>query len=370
MKLKASTRIALGFVGLTVAAIVGGRAYTWMRLRGVSLNPIESSKFCLLAVGPDAPVKVITANHMAQIVEVSGSLEATDSAEGGADSGSIKRRIPVRELLGVLDGDSDSVAPFLRQMRRDGDDTEASDQAPLWASEDVLKALKGDPVLTPKLERDTNSKLDGMPLSDLNLVAFYDGIRVKVPVTVAAKTAKGASLNGFDIITYRPSFMVEFYKSMQNRYFDKSSLQLFYKQFIDQKKAKGKMNELATHLARVIQEVPKSNELLKLNRIASRCVILANKSMVKSGELQEEKPEEGSKSKDGSYNLKLMLQGDGPARLWRFSAEGGKSMLVVSDSVPIASATIDSQLGSEELVIKQIADKNLVMQAVEVLRSP
>jgi hypothetical protein len=363
MKLRASTKIAVGFV-LTVAGVLGGSmAYTKFRLIGVELTPIESSQFCLLAVGPQAPVRVLTANHMAQIVEVEGGLENTGTDSEGAQTGSIKRRIPVKELLGVLNGNSDSVAEFLQLMRRSQDEDAPSENAPMWTSEDIEKALGGDPILKAKLEKDTNATIDGTPLSDLNLISFYDGIRIKIPVTVNVKNAKGSTLQGFDIVTFRPHFMVRFYKSMQEKFYDRASLGMFYKQFINGKTKEEAKASLDTSLRKLIEDAAGSDELGKLNLIGRECVILANRSMIKSGEMK--KVVEGGEE---TYDLKLVMQGDGPPRLWKFSAEGGKRLLVVSQFVPIASATIGTQLSGEELVIKQITDKNLVSQAVETLR--
>jgi hypothetical protein len=78
---------------------------------------------------------------------------------------------------------------------------------------------------------------------------------------------------------------------------------------------------------------------------------------------------EQSDGKVTTYDLKLKLSSEGKNRLWKFSSEGGTQILVISKGVAIAAATIGTQLNSEELAIKQIADRRLVEEAVNLVHS-
>jgi hypothetical protein len=183
-----------------------------------------------------------------------------------------------------------------------------------------------------------------------------------VPVVLNVPSTKGKSLKGLDVITFRPRFMAQFYKSMQTKFFDKSKLQFDYARFLES--ANLRPESLQKTVFGAIKAAKSSAELQKVEFLAQRCMIIANQSMIAKAEMEEDK-----ENKDITYNLKLSLKGEGGDRLWKFSAQGGQNLLVVSDDVPIASATIGTQLNGAELVIKQITDKALVSHAVEILQT-
>jgi hypothetical protein len=363
MKLRASTKIALSALLLGGVAYGGSKLYTIIRLQGVELTPVEPTDFCLVAIGKGAPVKVITANHIAQLVEVAGGLENQGSEGGGAESGAIKRRIPVKEMLGILAGDSDSVAPMIEKLRTTTDDDGSiSDETPVWTLADVEKALDGDVALKSRLENDLSTKVDGTPIRPLNLNAFYNGIAIKIPIELKVPNAKGATIKGFDIVSFRPRFMIAFYKSMREKFFDKQSIQNFYNQFLLQDQ-NAVYPSLKTLISGVKSSALNSEQKLKIEQIAGVSTILINRSNIVSAEMMEDKS-----GKEPTYDMKLRLDASGQKRLWKFSSGGGEKLLVISKGVPIASATLGSELNGEELVIKQIAERKLVVEAIETLQ--
>jgi len=360
MKLRASTKILFGFVGLVAVAFGGNIAYTKISLSSVNLNPVPSGDVCLIAIGKGANVRDITANHMVQIVEASSNFGGGTGPEGGPSSGSVKKRIPVRELIGILNGDVDSVATFVRKMRNDGEDNDPVDEAPMWMRADIEKAFKGDAALKTKLEKDLNMTLDGKPSPTLNRVAFFDGIRIKIPLTLAVPNAKGPTLEAFDVVTFKPKFMSRFYKSMREKFYDKTQLQDYYAAFLAGET--DLTEDIDATLKSVFQRSQESEELKKVQRIGTNTNILVSQSMISSAEMQQD-----TEGKDVTYDLKLRLTPEGKNRLWKFSSEGGTRVILVSKGVAVASATIGTQLNSEELVIKQIADKTLLEDAVALI---
>ena len=322
MKLRASTKILLGFVSLAALGFGGNYAFTKMSLVGVNLDPIQTGDVCLIALNKDSGVNTIVANHMVQIVESSQKFSGGGEGGGGATSGSVKKRIPVKELMGVLNGDSSSVEGFIRKMREGGEDTETFDDAPIWLQADIEKALKGDANLKSKLENDICMGLDGTPNPTVNRTAFFSGIRIKIPVTLQIPNAKGPSIQGFDIVNFKPKFLNEFYKSMSTRFYDKAQLQTYYSSFI---KDQGPQKEdFAATMKMVFKRSQDSDELHKVQTIAQNTNVLVSQSMISKVELAESSDEKDrGKEKDATFDLKIHLTKDGKNRLWKFSSDGG-----------------------------------------------
>ncbi len=362
MKLRASTKILFGFIGLVAIAYGGSVGYTKIRLTGVDLHPIPSSDLCLLAIGPNAGVKTIIANQMVQIVEASDKFGGGQSADGGgAQEGSVKKRIPVRELVEVLGGDPESAQVFVKKLRAANEDNETVEEAPIWTKEDIQKALANDASLKAKLEHDLCVSLDGKPNPIINRLSFFYGIRVKVPITLKVPNALGAEIKTTNIVNFKPRFMTQFYKSMQEKFYSKEELQTYYTSYL--KEEKPEPQNLAETLDKVFKRAEGSEELAKAERIASNSTILVNQPMIEGVSMQEQ-----TDGKVITYDLKIRLTPDGKNRLWKFSSEGGTQILVISKGVAIAAAIIGTQLNSQELVIKQIADKRLVEEAVSLVK--
>lgn len=364
MKQRASTKIAIGFVALVAATIGGTRAYTVYKLKNVELNPIETTDFCLLAIEKDAGVSVLVANRMAQLVELDGAFENVGSTEGGAQGGSIKRRIPVKELLRVLDGDGTAIDYFVNRMKDSSEEDAASDNAPIWTVEDINKAFDGDSALKKKLEFDLNSDLNGTPLPTINISSFQLGIQVSVPVKLQVPNLKGSMVQGQKLIPFRVKSMLEFSKRMEQKFYDKASIQPEYAGFLAEYKAKGdKPEDIKSTIDSIEKRATSSTELKKVERITRNSKVIANKSMVQSAEF-----EKVVHNGNTSYTLKLKLNDQAVQRLWKFSSEGGERLLVVAKGVPIAAAKISSALNTSEVEINQVADERLVQSVIEIFR--
>ena len=362
MKVRATTKILFGFVGLIGLAYVGRFGYTKWQLVGVDLKPIPSSDFCLLAIGPKANVKTIIANRMVQIVESSDKFGGEAGIGGGVESGAVKKRIPVKELVGVLGGDADSAQSFVKKMREFNEDSEAVDETPMWTKEDLEKAIASPGALRTKLEFDIGTSIDGKPKPILNRLSFFYGIRIKVPITFTAPNAKGETIQTVDIVTFKPKILNRFYKQMQTKFYDKSQLQNFYASYL--KEETPELQDIGATLKAIFAGTEASSELRKAEQIAKYSTILVNQPMIESVSMETQ-----SEGKAITYDLKIRLNSEGKNRLLKFSSEGGTQILVISKGVAIAAATIGTQLSSQELVIKQIADRQLLEDAVSLIHS-
>ena len=348
---------------MVAVAYGGSYGYTKLRLGNVDLHPIDSSDLCLLAISPKAGVKTIVANQMVQIVESSTKFSGdSDGGSGGVENGAVKKRIPVKELIGVLGGNPESAQDFVRKMRDIDEDNAVAEAAPIWTEEDLEKAFAGDAVLQKKLEIDLCMSMDGEPNPTINRITFFYGIRIKIPIIVKVPNALGTQIKTFDIVSFKPRFMSQFYKIMQTKFYDKAQLQTFYGSFLSHDKPESQ--KVADAVRKIFSRTEDSEELGKVTHIAANSTILVNQSMIEAVSMEPQ-----TDGKVTTYDLKIKLTPEGKNRLWKFSSEGGTQILVISKGVAIAAATIGTQLNSEELVIKQIADRSLVEEAVSLIHS-
>ena len=362
MKIRATTKILMGFIGLIGLAYGGRYGLTKFQLIGVDLHPIPSSDFCLIAIGPKANVKTIIANQMVQLVESSDKFSGASEGESGMESGAVKKRIPVRELIGVLGGDPDSAQSFVKKMRDNTEESSSEDEAPLWTKSDLQAAMAAKGPLREKLEHDLGVTMDGQMNPVINRLAYFYGIRIKVPITLNVPNAKGQKIDSFDVVTFKPKGMSRFYKQMQTKFYDKAQLQTYYASFLRDDKPEAQ--DIADTLKKIFAGVEGSDELKKAENIARYSTILVNQPMIEKVSMEEQ-----TDGRVVTYDLKVALNAEGKSRLLKFSSEGGKQILVVSKGVAIAAAVIGTQLNSQELVIKQITSKRLLEDAVSLFQS-
>jgi hypothetical protein len=364
MKVRPSTKIAIGFAALLAVGFGGTKLYTQIKLSGVKLDPILSEDLCLVAISKEANVKILSVNRMVQVVEASDSFKAGGSDTGGSDSGSIKARVPMKELLGILDGDPSGTTGLLYKLGKKENSEEASESAPLWSTTDAEKAIAGDPVLKAKLENDLGVGLDGKLPTKLNRIAFYNGIRLQVPVTFDIPNASGKPVKGFNTVPLKSKAMSTLYKELESKFLDAEALDRFYADFVA--KNEGSSKERPADLIKsLLSQGERGEGYAKSLNILKHSTVITNLKMIENASVEEVKTE-----KETSYDLTLQLTEEGAARVWKFSSEHPNTkIIVVSKKVPIAAATIGSQLNSKELVIKQIADKTLVQEAVDLVKS-
>jgi hypothetical protein len=363
MKMRATNKIAIGFVLLGAIGFLGQKAYTKVKLMGVEMKPVKSTDFCLVALDPKSNVKVLTANRMAQLViSGDGELENQSSQDGGgATSGSIKLRIPVKELLGLLNGDTQSVDPFIQKLSTLDENEQITEEAPVWTRDAIESAIAGNKAKAAQLEKDLGVNLDGTPQTMMNTQAIFTGIRIKIPLTLNIPNVTGDSVKGFTSVMYRARLLRSFEKETQDKkFFDRSGLNDQYQTFVKRVLAAGKLDRVDKSLKGIFADAVDNEVVTNANRIGKSCLVLANNSMITQAKVVEQTGNNAT-----SYDLSLILTPEAQKRLWKFSAEGGKRIIVVSRGVPIAVAMIGTELAGEELVIKQIADKDLVEDAVK-----
>ncbi len=188
-KLRSSTKLAIGFFLIAGAATYGYQFLMRRAIMGEHFTPIAPGNVNLVGINAGAGFKILVANRMAQLVEASDKFNASETDTGGATTGAIKKRVPIKEMLDALKGDETALGSFVMKVN----DRDENDMWPptriVWTAERLTKAMNGDKVEEAKLEHDLNIKLDGTPLPILNRDSMENGIIVDYPVPVTVVIA-------------------------------------------------------------------------------------------------------------------------------------------------------------------------------------
>lgn len=189
MKIRASTKIAIGSAVVVALAYFGYQAIARWQVDTTKFAPIAPGRVSLIAIAPGQGYRIIVANQVAQIGELSdpSQLKNRDFDPDSADTTN-RKRIPMRELLECLQGKESAVGPFVMSLN----DLNRDDLPPegiVWTAEDIRKALDGDKALAQKLQHDTNANLDGTFPPYVSKNAIFNAMIIDSPVRVRVQIA-------------------------------------------------------------------------------------------------------------------------------------------------------------------------------------
>ncbi len=370
MKLNASTRASLKVVtgALLVSAGVffGYRAWGDVQLAGYHPKPIAPGSVTLVGIDIKGHYKILVANEMAQLAEVSNT--------GGGKSSSMDsdatnvRRVPIKEFLASLRGDEKALSYLVMTMNKISEDDLPPTRVE-WKAADVVKAIDGDPVLKPKLERDLHVALDGTPPDTLRLRTLLNGIVLEVPVQVEVPVlGEEKQLTA----TVPEPFMSTFAQGIQKRINEKfnppqemitawyrdDALKLLNGQQKKEDVAASLMSKLDSGRTRQLADKPGS--LLRAAKV------LLNENQITGAEYQTYR---GQNNKEYA-NLTLHLTEDGRMRLWKYS-HGRQEfhLMFVVNNVPLAAPKIQTELSQTDIVLKQLPNPDLAKEAADFINA-
>lgn len=371
MKLRGSHKIAIGAILLGAGGYYGYQIYSAKVVDGLQFSELKPGQFSIVGINTGRQYKIIVSNQIAQLVEISGSdeLGTGDMSDPDAEQGTNKKRVPLRELLQSLQGDTVALGKLVTTMN---DQLRKADMPGFniyWTSEDIQKALGGDQALRDKLEADLNVKLDGTPLDSIRISAIRNGIVIKahVPIEVSVEGQK-KTLQAPIEIPFRPQFTLD-----------------VEKQFIDDfnptpETIKGSYLEVATkvneetgrkeNVANALRVRSDEKELIRQFAEAPQSVlanakVILNESFIESASLSETK----GTTKQKLWEMALNLTPEGRNRLWQFSRRGniGTQLLVIHEGVAIAAPRIRHELAQSYVSITQLPEHGLAQDTVEYL---
>ncbi|RYG42204.1 hypothetical protein EON79_19365 [bacterium] len=367
MALRKSTKIALGFALITAGSYGAYQVVTDRMIMGEKFSVLTPGRVNLVGIDPGAGYRIIVANSIAQLVETSGGFEGNDSGDGGATSGSIKKRVPMRELLKTLQGDTKATGDFIASMNDIKEDDTWPTTRVVWRAEDIQKAIDGDAKLKPKLEHDLNMRLDGFPLPTLNYDSLEDGIMIDTPVSVTVNLhGKPTQVTGRVQEPFRPRMI----KAVEEAYKDQGDVTRavqagYYRQqaekLVENPDSREKIAE--TLLARISPNVAKQRAEAP-TRLLQYATIVVNDNLINGASYHSYDGPDGRKRHDIAIDLKE----EGRRRLWQFSKKRvGTQLLLVTDGIPISAPRIQHELAQSQMSISRLDDEVLVREAVNML---
>ncbi|RYG27216.1 hypothetical protein EON82_00010 [bacterium] len=367
-KLRQSTWIATTAVVLAAGGYFGLRAFSAYSVGNTHFEPIAPGSVNLVGINPGAGYRVIIANDVAQLVETQGGFEGKESEAGGATEGAIKKRVPIRELLGVLRGDGKSLGNFVMIMNNIQENEDWPPIRVLWKKDDIEKAISGDPKLKAKLEHDLNVRLDGTPIVPLNRNSLENGIFVVAPVELTVNVnGKQTLVRGETMEPFKPQLI----KAVEARYKDKSRVDdaMIAGYYGDEAKAAlaspAKRENLASSLRSMYSKEKMETRLETPRRMLANATVVVNERFITDARYTSYKGNDGKPLND----LTVDLTDEGRRRLWKFSLNRvGDQILLIANDVAIAAPRIQHELALGELTIRQMPDEVLVREAVDSIK--
>lgn len=374
---RASTKIVIGFVLLVALAWAGKWAYTNYSLKNKKFGPLAPGKVNLVGVDTTkGGYRIVVANGMAQLVmgaqdEMKEAGSEGNDSDSGSDDPSKKKRIPLKEMIQTLEGNSAAIDPFVRKLN-DITDDELPSVVVNWPAEDIRKAIAtpGDPKLRAKLEKDLNVHLDGTPLKEFYPKNFQQGIIILLPASLTVPTSTGQrTITG----TVQFPFTSMLMKALEQRVQDISnltnqSLAGYYGE-VSQVYLKEPLKR--ENLVEVLGDVISDKHVKQLTALPQRMMesiqVLANESLITRASYT---PEDTPKGK--VFNMNIDLTNEGRDRLWKYStgaSKVGSQLLLVVNGVAIAAPKIGTELAQTNLTISGLPDESLVKEAANGINS-
>jgi len=364
MKTRSSTRIVIGSALVLGISYGGYRVVLDRAIAGAHFDPVVPKAVNLLGIDTGSGYRIIVANQMAQLVQRSDNFGGNESGSEGATEGSIKKRIPMKEMLAVLRGDETALGSFTMTMNEMKEQDLPPTQV-IWTAADIKKAIAGDPVLKKKLEDDLNVGLDGMPLSQVRPSSIENGIVVKSPVQVTVnlggtlKTVVGQVLE-----PYKPRFILAVEKNYADKNYTRDMQRGYYVQEAKDVMARPEKREIVKDsLLDLVSDATAKRRAEPVERILKSATVVINDSQIEKASFRTYDTPDGKRS-----DLTIDLTDEGRKRLWKYSRDKvGTQLLLVADGVAIEAPHISHVLAEGELTITQMRDQSLVKDATEMI---
>lgn len=363
---RSSTTIAIGFASLVAIVILGAKLYSQQALANEHFSPVVPGAVNIVGIDPGAGYQIIVANQMAQLVQASGEFGAKEDAGGGPTEGAIKKRIPVREMLQVLQGNGKALGNFVMNLNGMSENDNWPPIHIVWTKEDIEKAFRGDKVLHDKLVRDLNVQLDGSPLPSLRLASLQNGIILDYPVSVQVNQ------NG-NVVTVvgrvEEPFKPKLIQSVEVQYRDKADVtqSMILGYYIQESKKilanpRDKQN-IQKEISIRLSPENAQNLASAANRVLRSATPVINESFITGATHRTYDTTRGKMN-----DLTIELNDEGRRRLWKYSENRVHThLLLVADGIPIAAPIIQHELSQGELTISQMEDEGLVRDAENIL---
>ena len=371
---RASTKIVLGFVVLLAIGYFGKNWYAGRQLDGVVFTPLTPGRVNLVGVDTQkGGYHIIVANGIAQLVQSAGGAFGPGNMDSsGADSGDSdaeKKRVPLKELLQILQGKGEAAGRFVAKLNDMKDEDLPPESIRVdWKVEDLQRAIKGDAALRKKLEQDLNTHLDGTPLPEFRPSTFQNGIVIDLPISLNVPTAQGTKpVAGTLLVPFQSALM----KSLEVKVsgesnLDKNKLAGYYSEigqdYIDKPNRRQNIADALTSLTSG-ENVNRMTELPQT--VMDSIQIIATDSQITHASYTSEDADKGKQ-----FNMSIDVSDEGRKRLWQYSrGHLNDQVLLVVDGVAVAAPRIGTELAASNFDIKNMPDESIVKDATDKINS-
>jgi hypothetical protein len=367
-KIRASTKIFIGFVAVLGVSWFAINKVQDAMIMGSHFAPIAPNNVNIVGITPDG-YRIIISNEVAQLVETQGGFQADESdSEDDSSGGSVKKKISIMDMLGVMEGKSKSLSEFLMSMN----DLSENDLPPIrvvWPKKDVGKALAGDPVMVARLEKDLNMKLDGNPLPTLSVRSVENGIVLQIPVPVDVNIAgTERRIVGNVLLAYKPRMIkaVEAEIAAEQGTISDSTYAGYYKQEGERTLKDGKRENIRQYLIDIFSDSQAKQYATYPEKILKTAFIVVNSDYITNASYTTRSGPDGKPI----YDLHIFLNEEGRKRLWQYSRRRvGDQILLTSNGVAIAAARIRHPLVGGDVTITQMTDQTLLDDLIATIKN-
>lgn len=372
MKLRGSYQIAIAAVLLGGGSYYGWQLYSARVVDGKVFSELKPGKFSIVGVKTSRQYKIIVSNQIAQLVMLNEPEDfGVDDITATEESGTNKRRVPLKDLLDSLQGNEEALGRLVTTMNDPLRLADMPGTEVLWKAADIQKAIAGDALLKKKLETDLNVDLTGMPLSEIRPASIRNGIVIEsfIPIEVSVAGVP-KPMKAPVKIPFRPTFCVDVEKGYAEEMAPTSEMikghyMTAMQKLIDHPREKQDIAEILRQktdeakLAQLYSEGPAM--------VLGNAKIILTEDFVESAQLDEVPGPQSTKL----YNMALNLTPEGKDRLWQFSRKGniGAQLLVIHDGIAIAAPRIRHELAQSYVSITQLQERSLAQETVDYLNS-
>jgi hypothetical protein len=369
-KLRVSTWIGISAVTLAAGGYFGVRQLSSYLIGREHFSPVAPGTVNLVGISPGRGYRIIIANDVAQLVETQGDFKGdSGSGSAGPTEGAIKKRVPMREMLGVLRGDGKSLGNLVMIMNEMQESDEWPPTRIYWKKDDLEKAITGDLRLRNRLEHDLNVKLNGMPLPQLNRNSLENGIFIVAPVEMEVEIdGKKRLVKGETLQPFKPNLI----RATEGHYQDKANVDdtMIAGYYGDEAKTAienpTRREDVAKSIRQLYSKKTMEDRLQAPRHLLESATVVLNQSFVEDASYRSYKTNDGKTLCD----LTVDLNDEGRRRLWKYSHNRvGSQILLIADDIAIAAPRIEHELALSELTITQMPDETLVRDAVQSIKN-
>lgn len=365
-------RLVVGAV-LIAAVVYGAWTYgvgAYVLSRHFSM--LEPGKVSLIGLKTGHGFTIQVSNRIAHLVEAKDTnfvASSTDQEEEAESEGATKKKLPVSDMIGALQGDEKALTNFVTVLGDYEPKEEWPPNAPVWPAEDIQKALDGDPAMRAKLVRALNVDLTGKPLNELSISALENGIMVETPIPVRVRVGDTERLMHARIKQwYQPQVMQATNAKFRDLFNVSNNAKVaYYVEAVQEQAEKHKTEDVAGALRRMIDPQSMKEAADDAELILGSAFVVLNDRDIESASYHTS--DVGTRaSAAGMFDLNLQVNDDGRMRLWQYSKlHPHDQLLLVSNGIAIAAPRIRHELMSSDLTIVQMPDEELVKEAVDTI---